>query len=141
MRFSEPTCPLSRHGNQPSSRVDGLLGMDTSRASCPTCVEFFSAEGKRLGDKVSLVQEIHDITGISLKLFKEALYLSLVLMSECHGQKDARRNVKRTRLTLSWAFSTFTCPSSMARDEECIPSASRRDQQVFKCQSPKAASY
>jgi len=28
-------------------------------------MEFFSAEGERLGDKVSLMQEIHDITRIS----------------------------------------------------------------------------
>ena len=33
----------------------------------PTSVEFFSAEGERLGDKVSLVQEIYAITGISVK--------------------------------------------------------------------------
>ena len=33
----------------------------------PSCVEFFSAEGERLGDKSSLMQEIHDITGISIQ--------------------------------------------------------------------------
>jgi len=33
----------------------------------PTSVEFFSAEGERLGNKVSLVQEIHDTTGISIQ--------------------------------------------------------------------------
>jgi hypothetical protein len=31
----------------------------------PTSVEFFSVEGERLGDKFSLVKEIHDATGIS----------------------------------------------------------------------------
>ncbi|KAF2686143.1 HET-domain-containing protein [Lentithecium fluviatile CBS 122367] len=31
----------------------------------PTSVEFFSVEGERLGDKVSLLQEVHEITGIS----------------------------------------------------------------------------
>jgi hypothetical protein len=31
----------------------------------PTSVEFFSAEGKRLGDRTSLLQEIHTTTGIS----------------------------------------------------------------------------
>ncbi|KAF2191621.1 HET-domain-containing protein, partial [Zopfia rhizophila CBS 207.26] len=30
----------------------------------PTCVEFFAKEGERLGDRNSLVQEIHKITGI-----------------------------------------------------------------------------
>jgi hypothetical protein len=32
----------------------------------PKCVEFFSFEGDRLGDKESLVQYIHDVTGISI---------------------------------------------------------------------------
>jgi hypothetical protein len=33
----------------------------------PTSVEFFSAQGERLGDKKSLEREIHEITGISIQ--------------------------------------------------------------------------
>ena len=33
----------------------------------PTSVEFFSREGERLSDKISLAQEIHEITGISVQ--------------------------------------------------------------------------
>ena len=33
----------------------------------PASVEFFSQEGKRLGDKISLGQQIHEIMGISLQ--------------------------------------------------------------------------
>lgn len=33
----------------------------------PTFVDFFSAEGERLGDKTSLVQEINGITGVSVQ--------------------------------------------------------------------------
>jgi hypothetical protein len=33
----------------------------------PTSVEFFSAKGERLGTRVSLLQEIHDATGISIQ--------------------------------------------------------------------------
>ena len=36
----------------------------------PTVVEFFSKEGKRLGDKQSLEQEIHNITGIPLEVLR-----------------------------------------------------------------------
>ncbi|KAK3953026.1 hypothetical protein QBC32DRAFT_128536, partial [Pseudoneurospora amorphoporcata] len=36
----------------------------------PTIVEFFSKEGERLGDKKSLEQEIHEITGIPQKAFQ-----------------------------------------------------------------------
>ena len=38
----------------------------------PCSVEFFSKEGKRLGDKGSLQQEIHEITGISLSVLQGA---------------------------------------------------------------------
>ncbi|KAF2806081.1 HET-domain-containing protein [Mytilinidion resinicola] len=33
----------------------------------PTSIEFFSAEGEHLGNRISLLQEIHDVTGISLQ--------------------------------------------------------------------------
>ncbi|EMD87537.1 hypothetical protein COCC4DRAFT_165812, partial [Bipolaris maydis ATCC 48331] len=33
----------------------------------PTSVEFFSVEGQRLGNKYSLLQELHSITGISIE--------------------------------------------------------------------------
>jgi hypothetical protein len=36
----------------------------------PKLVEFFSSDGKLLGDKISLVQEIYDITGISVEVLK-----------------------------------------------------------------------
>jgi hypothetical protein len=36
----------------------------------PRLVEFFSADSKLLGDKISLVQEIYDITGISVQVLK-----------------------------------------------------------------------
>jgi len=37
----------------------------------PASVEFFSSSGKRLGDRKSLVQEIHEITGIASAALKE----------------------------------------------------------------------
>jgi hypothetical protein len=38
----------------------------------PVSVEFFSIEGKRLGDKKSLEQQVHKITGIPSKAFQES---------------------------------------------------------------------
>jgi hypothetical protein len=38
--------------------------MDTPRVLAPKSVEFFSIEGERLGDKTSLEQTLHSITGI-----------------------------------------------------------------------------
>jgi hypothetical protein len=43
----------------------------------PKIVEFFSEEGERLGDKESLKQGIHDITGIPIKPPEAALYLRI----------------------------------------------------------------
>ena len=37
----------------------------------PASVEFFSLDGKRLGDRVSLKAQIHEITGISLQALEE----------------------------------------------------------------------
>lgn len=36
----------------------------------PISVEFFSVEGQRLGNKYSLLQELHGITGISIEVFQ-----------------------------------------------------------------------
>jgi Heterokaryon incompatibility protein (HET) len=39
----------------------------------PTSVDFFSAEGERLGDRISLLQKIHDTTGISIQALQGSL--------------------------------------------------------------------
>jgi hypothetical protein len=36
----------------------------------PRVVEFFSSDGQRLGDKISMEQQIHEITGISIKALR-----------------------------------------------------------------------
>lgn len=64
-------------GNDPSSQRIWKPAIQYSRwftrgwtlqeLVAPTSVKFFSAEGKQLGDKISLVQEIHNITGISIQ--------------------------------------------------------------------------
>lgn len=36
----------------------------------PSCVEFFSSEGNFLGDKISLVDNIHEVTGISVQALR-----------------------------------------------------------------------
>jgi hypothetical protein len=51
----------------------------------PASVEFFSRERKRLGDKSSLKQQIHEITGIPDSALQGALYLSSASMSDSHG--------------------------------------------------------
>jgi len=43
------------------------LGWTLQELLAPKSVEFFSTEGEQLGDKISLVQEIHNATGISVQ--------------------------------------------------------------------------
>jgi hypothetical protein len=62
--------------NDPSSQRTWKLAFQQSRwftrgwtlqeLIAPTSVEFFSVESQRLGDRNSLVQEIHEITGITI---------------------------------------------------------------------------
>ncbi|KAF2185934.1 HET-domain-containing protein, partial [Zopfia rhizophila CBS 207.26] len=59
----------------------------------PTSVEFFSVEGERLGDKNSMVQEIHEITGISAQALQGTL-LSRFRIDE-RMSWTARRETKR----------------------------------------------
>jgi hypothetical protein len=64
----------------------------------PTSVESFSREATRLGDKQSLAQEIHQITGIPFKTLDETHYLNSAFLSECRGQKIRRLNANKIRL-------------------------------------------
>ncbi|KAK3947156.1 heterokaryon incompatibility protein-domain-containing protein, partial [Pseudoneurospora amorphoporcata] len=59
-------------GWQPAFRESRWFsrGWTLQELIAPTIVEFFSKEGERLGDKESLEQEIHDITGIPRKAFQ-----------------------------------------------------------------------
>ncbi|KAK3947045.1 NACHT domain-containing protein [Pseudoneurospora amorphoporcata] len=59
-------------GWQPAFRESRWFsrGWTLQELIAPKIVEFFSKEGERLGDKESLEQEIHDITGIPRKAFQ-----------------------------------------------------------------------
>jgi hypothetical protein len=50
--------------NRNFGTVDGSPGLELQELIAPASVEFFSQEYERLGDKSSLVQQIHLITGI-----------------------------------------------------------------------------
>jgi Heterokaryon incompatibility protein (HET) len=48
----------------------------------PSSVQFFSREGNRLGDKRSLQQQIHEITGIPVQALQEEAFLSQFSVDE-----------------------------------------------------------
>ncbi|KAH7363971.1 heterokaryon incompatibility protein-domain-containing protein [Rhexocercosporidium sp. MPI-PUGE-AT-0058] len=58
----------------------------------PTSVEFFSRYGKRLGDKKTLKQQIHEITYL-----KKPLCLNSESTSDCHGRKIETLRAEKTR--------------------------------------------
>ena len=67
----------------------------------PASVEFFSRECYRLGSKTSLEQQIHKITGISVRALRGQSLQGLGLRSACPGRRIERRSVRKTRRILS----------------------------------------
>jgi hypothetical protein len=59
----------------------------------PKCVEFFSLEGERIGDKISMVQEISDITRIPIEAL-QGIPLSRFSIDERMSWAE-RRETKR----------------------------------------------
>ena len=60
----------------------------------PVSVEFFSAEGERLGNKYSLVQELHSVTGISVEALQGSHPLDQLTVDERMswvGQRKTKR--------------------------------------------------
>lgn len=77
-----------------------LRGWTLQELLAPSDVQFFSKEGKFLGDKSSLSQQIHDITGIELEALRSSTisYFSI----------DTRFSWARNRVTTKeedWAYS------------------------------------
>jgi hypothetical protein len=58
----------------------------------PTSVEFFSREGKRLGDKRTLEQQVHEITGIAISALQGSL-LSEFSITERMSWAEIRQTI------------------------------------------------
>lgn len=59
----------------------------------PTCVEFYSVQRKKLGDKISMVREIHEITGINVLALQGSALSAFSVderMSWAKGRKTKR---------------------------------------------------
>ena len=76
----------------------------------PRCVEFFSKEHKRLGNKTSLTQQIHERMGIPRRAL-EGVPLSQFSDKErfFFGYNAARRKLKKIKLTHCLVFSASKC--------------------------------
>jgi hypothetical protein len=65
---STSSTPAQQHWNHAFQQSRWFTrGWTLQELVAPVSVEFFSAEGTRLGNKYSLVQELHGITGISVE--------------------------------------------------------------------------
>jgi len=49
-----------------------FTGLDSSRAPCPGVVEFFSRDCKRQDYEMSLEQQVHEITGVTISALQGA---------------------------------------------------------------------
>jgi hypothetical protein len=82
----------------------------------PTSVEFFSSEGKRLGDKTSLVQQIHEITGIAYGAL-QGVPLSTFSVDERLSWVAKRQTTrKEDKAYCLLGILTYTYRRSMARE-------------------------
>ncbi|MBE3044358.1 HET domain-containing protein [Candidatus Bathyarchaeota archaeon] len=60
----------------------------------PTLVEFFSAEGQRLGDRTSLAQEIHNIAGIPIQALQGGSSLAGFSVNERMSWAEERETTR-----------------------------------------------
>ncbi|KAF1361018.1 HET-domain-containing protein, partial [Lizonia empirigonia] len=69
----------------------------------PVLVEFFSVEGQRLGNKYSLVQELHGITGIGVEALRGSPLgqLSIDERKLVKASKPSTRQKKRARCAMA----------------------------------------
>jgi hypothetical protein len=72
-------------------------------------VQFFSQEWKKLGDKQSLVQQIHEATGIPNAALQGAPMVRFSEKERFRGYKAARQRSKKTKRTHYLAFLTLKC--------------------------------
>jgi hypothetical protein len=82
----------------------------------PVSVEFFSCEGRRIGDKKSLDQLIHDRTSIPLAALHNCAWTSSAHLNAGNGLRIAPQQRKKTSYTACLGFLASLCQSHMAKD-------------------------
>jgi hypothetical protein len=81
----------------------------------PHSVEFFSADGVRIGDKKSLEQQISRITGVPTTALQGQPLDSFSVEQRMAWAKDEKLRRKKTKLTLFWVSSMSSSRQFMAR--------------------------
>ncbi|RAR02380.1 HET-domain-containing protein [Stemphylium lycopersici] len=86
--------PVQQHWNRSFQQSKWFTrGWTLQELVTPVSVEFFSAEGERLGNKRSLVQELHGVTGISVEALQGSPLdqLSIDERMSWAGQRKTKR--------------------------------------------------
>ena len=87
--------PAQQHWNRAFQQSRWFTrGWTLQELVAPVSVEFFSAEGERLGNKYSLVQELHSVTGISSEALQGSRPLDQLSVDERMswvGQRKTKR--------------------------------------------------
>ncbi len=98
---------VSTYNSDKNDQFSGFIGESAFRKSrwftrgwtlqeliAPASVEFFSREGKRLGDKKSLEQQVHEITGIPINALQGS-HLSYFSVSERISWAENRKTKRK----------------------------------------------
>jgi hypothetical protein len=92
---STSSTPAQQHWNRAFQQSRWFTrGWTLQELVAPVSVEFFSAEGERLGNKYSLVQELHGVTGISSEALQGSRPLDQLSVDERMswvGQRKTKR--------------------------------------------------
>ena len=98
--LSDVSSPTFDHFNQlpcePAFRKSRWFtrGWTLQELLAPSSVEFFSREGKRLGDKRSLLQQIHEVTGIAVPALQGTSSLSQFGIDERFSWAENRQTTR-----------------------------------------------
>src|SRR5262249_28662348 len=118
---------LSFCGNRPSGKVDGSREAGPFKSFLLHCQSSSSPE--RASDWATRSHWNSKFTrylASRSEPFKEFPCLSSVSLSECHGQQNAKPQLKRIKPTVFWVFLMSICRSSMVRVGRMLFVDSRR---------------
>jgi hypothetical protein len=108
----------TRRGNKPFRIADGSPEAGRSKSFLRRrLLIFFLPRANGLGTKLPFCKRFTLLLEYLRKLLEDTLCISLVLNRGYRGQRDTRRNAKRTKRTHYWAYLKSTYRLSMAKEQ------------------------
>ena len=108
------------------------LTLDPLKASCPGSVEFFSREGKRLGDKKLLERQVHKITEITVLAFQGVPLSQFRVDERLLWTENCQTTRKEDKVYSLLGIFDVYMPLIYGKWRECIKLVLGRDQQTLE---------